>query len=110
MYILYHKVKSTNNFSLALPGLIVNDAKIKRDYLLKFLGVKIDTRLTWKTHVSWEQIVLEFYLKESAKFSGSGVNVDLARSRTIVQSCVYGYFVDPILFYVCILFVQDFFL
>ena len=56
------------------------------------------------------KIVLEFYLKESAKFSGSGVNVDLARSRTIVQSCVYGYFVDPILFLVCISFIEDFFL
>ena len=56
------------------------------------------------------KIVLEFYLKECTKFSAAGVNVNLVSSMTIVQSCLHGYFVGPILFVVCILFVQDFFL
>ena len=56
------------------------------------------------------KIVLELYLKECDKFSASGVNVNLMRSMIIVQSCLHGYFVGPILFVVCILFVQDVFL
>ena len=56
------------------------------------------------------KIVLELYLKECAKFSASGVNVNLVRSMTIVQSCLHGYFVGPVVFLVRISFVQDFFL
>ena len=56
------------------------------------------------------KIVLEFYLKKCATFSGSGVNANLAKSRAIVQSCLDGYFVGPVVFLVRMSFVQDFFL
>ena len=50
-YVLFHKAKSRDNLPLALPDLCINNAKIKRENSLKFLGVMIDENLTWKTHV-----------------------------------------------------------
>ena len=50
-YVLFHKAKSRDNLPLVLPDLCINNAKIKRENSLKFLGVMIDKNLTWKTHV-----------------------------------------------------------
>ena len=50
-YVLFHKVKSRDNLPLVLPVLCINNAKIKRENSLKFLGVMIDENLIWKTHV-----------------------------------------------------------
>ena len=67
MYVLFHKAKSKDNLPLVLPDLFINDVKIKRKNLLKFLGVMIDDNLTWKTHVELVekfQRVLEFFLNQ----------------------------------------------
>ena len=50
-YVLFYEAKSKDNLSLVLPDLLINDVKIKRENLLKFLEVMIDDNLTWKTHV-----------------------------------------------------------
>ena len=50
-YVLFHKAKSRDNLPLVLPDLRINNAKIKEENSLKFLGVMIDENLTWKTHV-----------------------------------------------------------
>ena len=51
MCVLFHEAKSKDNLPIVLPDLFINDVKIKRKNLLKFLGVMIDDNLTWKTHV-----------------------------------------------------------
>ena len=50
-YVLFHKAKSKHNLPLVLPDLFINDAKIKRENSLKYLGVMIDENLTWNTDV-----------------------------------------------------------
>ena len=50
-HVLFQKAKSSDNLPLVLPDLCINNAKIKRENSLKFLGVMIDENLTWKTHV-----------------------------------------------------------
>ena len=50
-YVLFHKPEIKDNLPLVFPDLFINDAKIKRENLPKFLGVIIDKNLTWKTHV-----------------------------------------------------------
>ena len=50
-YALSHKAKIKYSLPLVLPGLFINDVKIKREISLKFLEVMIDENLTWKTHI-----------------------------------------------------------
>ena len=50
-YALSHKAKSKYSLPLVLPGLFINDVKIKTEISLKFLEVMIHENLIWKTHI-----------------------------------------------------------
>ena len=50
-YVLFHEAKSKVNLPLVLPDLFINEVKIIRENSLKFVGVMINNKLTWKTHV-----------------------------------------------------------
>ena len=51
-YIFFHSPASKDNIPLRLPKLIINDTIIKRESVIKFLGVLLDENFTWKSHIS----------------------------------------------------------
>ena len=51
-YTIFHKAREKDNIPLKLPSLFISDSEIKRITSIKYLGVLIDERLTWKEHIT----------------------------------------------------------
>ena len=47
-YVLFHKVTMCDSLPLQLPAMTFNNIEMKRENSVKFLGVIIDEKLTWK--------------------------------------------------------------
>lgn len=50
-YDFFDKAKAKEDSHLILPDLCINSAKIIRESLLNFLGVMVNGKWTWKTHI-----------------------------------------------------------
>ena len=50
-YSFFQKPSKKDDISLCLPKLIINNYEIQREESIKFLGVLLDQRLTWKEHI-----------------------------------------------------------
>ena len=50
-YDFFDKAKAKVDSHLLLPDLCINSAKITRESLLNFLGVMVNGKWTWKTHI-----------------------------------------------------------
>ena len=46
---------SKDNIPLKLPALTINGTEIKRETVIKFLGVLLDENFTWKNHIDYIQ-------------------------------------------------------
>ena len=54
-YSLFHKPSKTDDLPLLLPKLLINDKKVERVGLIKFLGVLLDEHLSWKEHIRYTE-------------------------------------------------------
>ena len=50
-YVLFFKPSKEDDIPLKLPNLIVNNHIIERKSTMKFLGVILDDRISWKSHI-----------------------------------------------------------
>ena len=50
-YTFFHLPQSKDNIPLKLPALTINGTEIKRETVIKFLGVLLDENFTWKNHI-----------------------------------------------------------
>ena len=46
----FHPPHSKDNIPLKLPALTINETEIKRETVIKFLGVLLDEHFIWKNH------------------------------------------------------------
>ena len=54
-YTFFHPPHSKDNIPLKLPALTINETEIKRETVIKFLGVLLDENFTWKNHIDYIQ-------------------------------------------------------
>ena len=53
MFTLFHSVRHTDNLSLRMPTLTINNYPVKRVHSTRFLGVILDEHITWKSHIDF---------------------------------------------------------
>ena len=51
-YSFFHPLAFQDRIPLRVPKLEINNSSIKREKIMKFLGVLLDENMTWKNHVS----------------------------------------------------------
>ena len=51
-YILFHKMYQRDNIPLRLPEILINEKKLQRKQVTKFLDVILDENITWKSHIN----------------------------------------------------------
>ena len=51
-YSFFHSLAFQDRIPLRLPKLEINNVTIKREQIMKFLGVYLDENMTWKSHIS----------------------------------------------------------
>ena len=67
-YTLFHKFKMCDSVPLQLPPMALNKIEIERENSVKFLGVIIDEKLTWKTIFKSENRKEKPFLKKFIYF------------------------------------------
>ncbi|XP_065665719.1 uncharacterized protein LOC136087141 [Hydra vulgaris] len=50
-YTLFHRLHKKQDIPLKLPDLFIDNALLKREQSIKFLGVVLDENLTWRDHI-----------------------------------------------------------
>ena len=51
----FHKPSQKENISLLLPKLIIDNYEIQRTESIKFLGVLLEEKLSWKEHIKYSE-------------------------------------------------------
>ena len=51
-YSFFHSLAFQDRIPLQLPKLEINNVRIKREQIMRFLGVLLDENMTWKNHIS----------------------------------------------------------
>ena len=68
--VLFHKVSMCDSLPSHLPIMAFSNIEIKREKSIKFLGVIIDEKLTWKNHIEVAEDKISQKTKILESFTG----------------------------------------
>ena len=89
-YSFFHKPTKTDDISLVLPKLNINNREIARTESIKFLGIFLDENLSWKTHIKYIKNKISKNIGISFKASPAGIyllKVNNRNTRTRCEIC-----------------------